>query len=68
MVLKKKIIYNMALHTNRLALRVACQHCKGTRMHSFIDQYIRLLVQGIKEKKNTAVPCLRRTKVVRLKA
>lgn len=35
---------------------------------AFIDQYIRLLVQDIKEKRNTAVPCLGRLEGVRLKA
>ncbi|KAI1233612.1 hypothetical protein IHE44_0004048 [Lamprotornis superbus] len=35
---------------------------------AFIDQYIRLLVQDIKEKRNTAVPCLGRPEGVRLKA
>lgn len=34
----------------------------------FIDQYIRLLVQDTKEKRNTAVPCLGRPEGVRLKA
>lgn len=60
----------MALHTNRLALRAAWLALQGYNDAFFIDQYIRLLVQDIKYflKKNTAVPCLRRSKVVRLKA
>lgn len=60
----------MALHTNRLALRAACLALQGYNDAFFIDQYIRLLVQDTKYflKKNTAVPCLRRSKVVRLKA
>lgn len=65
-------MYNMALHTNRLALRVACLALQGYNDAFFIDQYIRLLVQDIKYFKKiyiyTAVPCLRRSKVVRLKA
>lgn len=36
--------------------------------NAFTDQYIRLLVQDIKEKRNTAVPCLGRPEGVRLKA
>lgn len=39
----------------------------GYTMRSFGGQDVRLLVQVIKEKKNTAVPCLRR-RGVRLKA
>lgn len=46
----------MALHATRPLSGHPVWHCKGTMMHSFIDQYIRLLVQDIKQKCCSTMP------------